>query len=267
MPLAPAQCLHGPSTPATDFADHISSTLGRYKSFLATTDADRDAACRLRFHVFNAELGQGLIQSYATGRDRDKFDQVCDHLIAKNTQTNLVVGTYRMQSGPVAAAHFGYYSQQEFEFAPYEPMRHQTLELGRACIHKDHRNSEVLTLLWRTIATYCRFHGLRYLIGCSSLTSRDPSQGWELYHQLQNFLAATQLRTTVMPDYQLPLRGDHSSTHVKIPKLLRTYIGAGARICSQPAWDRDFGTIDFLTLLDLNQLAPAARNRFITSPR
>jgi putative hemolysin len=122
-----------------------------------------------------------------------------------------------MQSGPVATAHFGYYSQQEFEFAPYEHIRPRILELGRACIHKDHRNSEVLTLLWRTIATYCRFHGLRYLIGCSSLTSRDPSQGWALYHQIQDFLAPTELRTTVLPGYQLPLRADHSSTHVKIP--------------------------------------------------
>jgi putative hemolysin len=30
-----------------------------------------------------------------------------------------------------------------------------------------------------------------------------------------------------------------------------------------PAWDREFGTIDFLTLLDLAQLSPAARNRFL----
>jgi len=37
----------------------------------------------------------------------------------------------------------------------------------------------------------------------------------------------------------------------------------GARICGTPAWDREFGTIDFLTLLDLAQLTPAARNRFL----
>jgi putative hemolysin len=50
---------------------------------------------------------------------------------------------------------------------------------------------------------------------------------------------------------------------VKIPKLLRTYMAIGARVCAPPAWDREFGTIDFLTLLDLQQLSASARNRFL----
>ena len=37
--------------------------LGRYNSRLAITDADRDMACRLRFNLFNVELGEGLIES------------------------------------------------------------------------------------------------------------------------------------------------------------------------------------------------------------
>lgn len=245
-------------------AEPISLTLGKYQARLANKDADCDAACRLRFHVFNAELGEGLIESHTTGSDHDKYDQICDHLIVEDTHSGLIVGTYRMQPGFVAAENFGYYSQQEFDLSPYEPLRPQILELGRACIHKDHRSSEVLTLLWRAIALYSRLYGLRYLIGCSSLTSRDPRQGWALYHQLQNYLAAPEFRTTVIPRYQLPPLDDPTPTSVNIPKLLRTYIGTGARICSQPAWDREFGTIDFLTLLDLEQLSPAARNRFLT---
>jgi putative hemolysin len=50
---------------------------------------------------------------------------------------------------------------------------------------------------------------------------------------------------------------------VKVPKLLKTYLAIGARICGPPAWDRDFGTIDFLTLLDLRLISPSARNRFL----
>ena len=48
-----------------------------------------------------------------------------------------------------------------------------------------------------------------------------------------------------------------------IPRLLKTYLTIGARIAAPPAWDREFRTIDFLTLLDLNQLSAAARNRFL----
>ena len=55
----------------------------------------------------------------------------------------------------------------------------------------------------------------------------------------------------------------HPSTSTKIPKLLKTYLAIGARIAAPPAWDREFGTIDFLTLLDLNAVSPAARHRFL----
>jgi putative hemolysin len=41
-----------------------------------------------------------------------------------------IVGTYRMQLGDVAGRNFGYYSEQEFCFAPYEGMRSQIVELG-----------------------------------------------------------------------------------------------------------------------------------------
>ena len=63
--------------------------------------------------------------------------------------------------------------------------------------------------------------------------------------------------------FALPLGEDEPTVPVKLPKLLRTYLGVGARICGPPAWDRAFGTIDFLTLLDLEQIIPAARNRFV----
>ena len=54
-----------------------------------------------------------------------------------------------------------------------------------------------------------------------------------------------------------------TAVSIKVPKLLKTYLTIGARICAPPAWDRDFGTIDFLTLLDLKMLSAAARNRFL----
>jgi putative hemolysin len=47
------------------------------------------------------------------------------------------------------------------------------------------------------------------------------------------------------------------------PKLLRTYLALGAKICGPPAFDREFKIIDFLTLIDLNSLAPAIRNRLL----
>lgn len=244
--------------------DWVGCDLSSYRLRLASTEAERLAACRLRFRVFNLELGEGLAESYASGLDHDAFDYVCEHLIVEEKATRRVVGTYRMQSGDTARRHLGYYSAQEFHFTPYESLRPQILELGRACIDREHRSSEVLTLLWRGIAQYAQHNGLRYLIGCSSLTSQSSATGWALYNQLTPFLADHTLLTTPTAAYALPApTGDTAAPEAKLPKLLKTYLAVGSRICSEPAWDRAFGTIDFLTLQDMEQLTPAARSRFL----
>ena len=127
-----------------------------YRTRLATTAEDIQAAQRLRFEVFNVELQEGLSESWRTQRDSDRFDATCDHLIIEHIATGKVVGTYRLQTGAKAAAANGYYSEQEFDFTPFEPFRAEMVELGRACVHQDHRRGNVLDLLWRGIAAYTR---------------------------------------------------------------------------------------------------------------
>lgn len=248
-----------PTRPA-DRPLHI--RLGHYQVRLASSDADRTAAFRLRFLVFNLELGEGLTAAYATGCDMDLFDAVCDHLIVEHTGTGMIVGTYRLQTGAMAAANAGLYCEREFECAPYRNLRHSLVELGRACVHRQHRSTEVLHLLWRGIGQYARQWGGRYLIGCSSLTSQDPAHGAAVYRALQKYLVESGLRTVPQPHcaMALVLPGDASN---KIPKLLRTYLAVGAQICGPPAIDREFKTIDFLTLIDLRTLHPRVRARFL----
>ncbi|HUA93797.1 MAG TPA: GNAT family N-acyltransferase [Terracidiphilus sp.] len=261
----------------------IRAEVGNYRLRLARNREDREAACRLRFRVFNVELGEGLESSYETGMDTDRFDPVCEHLIVEDTPSRRVVGTYRMQSGTTAARHLGYYSGQEFDLAPYEPLRAGILELGRAAIDREHRTPEVLTLLWRGIAQYAHDMGLRYLLGCSSLNSCDPAEGWRMYRQLDGYRVAPEFETVPTAEYACPdeqqeaqaqpspLPAERSPqdaatggpTPVKVPKLLKTYLAIGARIAAPPAWDREFRTIDFLTLLDLKLLSASARNRFL----
>jgi putative hemolysin len=252
----------------------VYAEIGRYRLRLAQSVDDREAAYRLRFRVFNVELGEGLERSYETGIDTDRFDVFCEHLLVEDKCDGRVVGTYRMQSGITAATNMGYYSAQEFEFAPYEPLRRDILELGRASIDRDHRTPEVLTLLWRGIAQYAHDMGLRYLLGCSSLNSKDPAEGWLMYRELERYRVSPEFETVPTAAYECPTEQAGRDTQIspdpqdlsapiKVPKLLKTYLTIGARICAPPAWDRDFGTIDFLTLLDLKMLSTAARNRFL----
>jgi putative hemolysin len=267
-----------PSLPVAAARPQIHAEVGRYRVRLAETVEDRDAACRLRFKVFNIELGEGLESSYQTGLDTDQFDLFCEHLLVEDKVDRRIVGTYRMQSGTTAKRNLGYYSEQEFSFAPYEPLRDGILELGRASIDREHRTSEVLTLLWRGIAQYATDMGLHYLIGCSSINSKDPLDGWQMYRQLEHYLVPPEFETVPTPAYACPTPQESgpgrqpssledasqpAPSQVKVPKLLKTYLAIGCRIGGPPAWDREFGTIDFLTFLDLKLVSSSARNRFL----
>lgn len=242
-------------------AQQVLATCGEYRVLLAGTDEERSAIFQLRFQVFNLELNEGLDHAYETGEDRDEFDSVCSLLYVQHTGTGEVVGTYRAQPGRTAARNFGYYSEREFVFTPFEPLRDKILELGRACISSGHRSFEVLNLLWRGLAVFAQNVGARYMLGCSSLTSQDPGEGWAVYEHLLEHQAAPELRTFAQPYYFLPSAPPR--TGAKAPRLLRAYLSVGAKICGTPALDREFKTIDFLTLLDFESISPAARARFL----
>ena len=248
---------------------------GAYRLRFARNMRDLRAVFRLRFLVFNLELGEGLERSYAHGYDRDEFDNVCEHLMVQHKGTGQVVGTYRMQTGRNAQRNLGYYSGREFDLSVYEGMRHSLVEVGRASIHRDHRRFEVLSLLWRGIAHYAQEQGARYLIGCSSVHSQDPREAEELYRQLRDFVVEPALRTVACEDFRVAespaQRSSYSRTldspaiesRTRVPKLLRAYLSIGAKICGPPAIDREFKTIDFLTLLDLERMSPAASAKFL----
>lgn len=235
-----------------------------YVTRLARDEAEVRAAQALRYQVFNVELNEGLATSHQTRLDADPFDQVCDHLLVEHLPTCEVVGTYRMQTGPNAAKHRGYYCAQEFVLDGYEALRPELVELGRACVHRKHRNLIVLGLLWKGIADYTRKHGGRYLIGCSSITSQDPAVGASAYAELvRKHLVAPPWRTQPQAAYDCSL-SQLSAEDVVIPKLLRAYLTLGAKICGPPALDQQFKTIDFLTLLDLQSMPLLARQRFFS---
>ncbi len=217
---------------------------------------------RLRYEVFNCELGGGLEASSSIGLDRDRFDYICDHLMVHEARSGKLVGTYRMQSGYRAKGNLGYYSEGFFEFAPFEQIRGGVLELGRACVHPEYRNTSALHMLWRGIARYADSCGARYLLGCSSLTSQNEDEGLAMYEQLrEKYLVEPALRTVPVAGKQCRPSGK-TPEMARPPRLFRAYLEISARLCGPPAIDREFKTIDFLTLIDLARLPDRVRARF-----
>src|SRR3954468_5775692 len=194
------------------------TNVGSYAIRLAENAADLLRALKLRYQVFNVELNEGLESSLGSGYDINRFDPAVDHLVVEHLETREIVGTYRLHTGISAAQRIGYYSAQEFDFAPYERIRGELVELGRACVHKDHRSGSVLGMLWKAIIDYATERGCRFVMGCSSLNTQDPATGLAAYRVLQKYEAHPELRTVPLPAFALPLDTEPAAD-VQIPRL------------------------------------------------
>jgi putative hemolysin len=239
---------------------------GRYSARFARSPEDLTRIQRLRFEVFNLELKEGLDSSFLTGLDQDQFDAHCHHLMVEHRPDGAVVGTYRLQTNEMAAAGIGLYTADEFDLSTLPASVLATAaETGRACVAKDHRNGRVLNLLWRGLASYLKHNHKRYLFGCCSLTSQDPHVARNTYDLLAagSFLHPA-IHVAPLPDfhcYEPDFVADPNVT-VKLPSLFASYLKLKAKITGEPAIDRQFKTIDFLTLIDVADLDPKTYRAF-----
>lgn len=239
---------------------------GRYLVRFARQEADLQAVQRLRFEVFNLELNEGLASSYQTGLDQDEFDAHCHHLMVIEQQTGQAVGTYRMQCRRMARQGAGFYSCREYDLSSLpEEFWENAVELGRACIAKPHRSGRALFLLWKGLAAYLTARRKHYLFGCCSLTGQDQQEALRVMDYLDRKGSLHPLwRVPPQPEYALTEQAGSTEGEaaVKLPLLMQVYLRFGARICSLPALDRQFGTIDYLAVIDVRELDQVTVRRF-----
>jgi putative hemolysin len=236
---------------------------------ITTDQSEIREAQRLRFQVFNLEMNKGLKASYERGLDVDAFDPFCDHLIVRDAPSNEVVGTYRLLLGSQARKHIGFYSEGEFDLGKIKQLDGELLELGRSCARKDFRDRALIPLMWETIAQYVSAHRVRYLFGCGSLYTTDPQEVSESFSLLKRkYYADESLRVAPLArcrfesiDDDVPI-ADEQALFVKLPSLIKGYLRLGAVVCGPPALDREFGTADFLLLLDMRNLSADYLARF-----
>ncbi len=239
--------------------------VGRYALRFAKDEADLEQIQRLRFEVFNLELHEGLESAYATGLDQDALDLRCHHLMVLAADTGQVVGTYRLMTHAMAERH-GFYSEAEYDLRtlPREIAR-ESVELGRACVAKEHRNGRVVQLLWRGIARYLAWNDKRYLFGCCSVPTTDPTEARILHRELR---ARGVLHESVVvrptPAYACPEEEEGAlAERLALPPLFESYLRLGAKVLSGPAIDKEFKVTDFFILLDLAELEPHVRRSFL----
>ena len=233
----------------------------RYSLLLCTDPGSIEAAQRLRHDVFSAEPGFTLRDAGPDGRDADRFDDYCDHLLVRDDGTGEFVGCYRMLPPPAAIAAGGLYTATEFDVSALDPLRPSLVEMGRAVVRDGHRHGAVVLLMWAGILAYLDRSGYDHVAGCVSVPVADPTGQTPAGSRLRGVRDAVLRRHAAPPEYTVhpyhPVVVDGrrlddiaAPARVTLPPLLRGYLRLGAQVCGEPAHDPQFGVGDFPALLD-----------------
>jgi putative hemolysin len=256
--------------------------LGSLEIRLARHAAERGRALRLRYQVFNRELGakSGALSRLAR-RDGDAFDSLCDHLLVYDTDAletpsfrkprPRLVGTCRLLRGDVAARNRGFYSQSEFDIAPLLA-RHpdaRFLELGRVCVLPEYRNRRTIELMWHGIWAYVRQHSVDILFGCASLPGADPGRHGATLAFLKHsasaepqWLVHARPHLRVSMDAVPPHAVSARAAFAALPPLLKGYLRLGAQIGDGAVVDHAFGTTDVFVVLPVATIDARYINHF-----
>jgi putative hemolysin len=233
---------------------------------MAHSDAEILEAQRLRYKVFAEEMGANL-PSADEGIDRDIFDEYCEHLLVRESDSNRVVGTYRILSPEQAEKIGGYYSQTEFDLTRILHLSDRMVEVGRSCVHRDYRDGATITQLWGGLAQYMQQSGHEYLIGCASIGMADGGHvAASIYRKLYRLYSAP-IEYRVFPRCPLPLHALNRYLDAPIPPLIKGYLRLGAYICGEPAWDPEFNTADLLILLPMSRLSERYAKHFLNTSK
>jgi putative hemolysin len=242
----------------------------RYTLLLSTDPTLIDAAQRLRHDVFTTEPGFALAGA-SDGRDADRFDEFCDHLLVREDNTGELVGCYRMLPPPGAIAAGGLYTATEFDVTGLDALRPSLVEMGRAVVRDDHRNGGVVLLMWAGILAYLDRSGYDYVTGCVSVPVEESDIPGRQIRGVRDFVLrrhAAPSEYTVHPYRPVTIDGEgldaiEPPARVTVPPLMRGYLRLGAQVCGEPAHDLDFGVGDFPALLDKRR----ADTRYLTRLR
>ncbi|MDO8884941.1 MAG: GNAT family N-acyltransferase [Pseudotabrizicola sp.] len=240
----------------------------RYEARLATFDADIASALRLRYRVFVEELGaDGPGVDHATRTERDEFDAVFDHLVlvdrmADPGQGDHVVGVYRLLPSDRMPRIGRFYSESEFDLTLLKASGRKLLELGRSCIHADHRGGTGMFHLWNALARYVLEHEIDILFGAASFPGTDLAALAEPLSLLHHaHLAPPSLRVRahgvgagqvhLLPAAEVDRRKALAAT----PALIKAYLRLGGFVGEGVFVDHAFNTTDVCLVLDTNRMS------------
>ena len=257
------------SLPASSQDVVVDAARARFHVGWARTEDEVRQAQRLRYQVFVDEMGARLSVPAGApdGHDIDLFDPFCEHLLVRTLdehgQPAEVIGTYRVLTPEAARRAGGLYSETEFDLTRLRSLRPRMVELGRSCVHPDHRHGGAIMALWGALAEFMVRNDLDTMIGCASISMRDGGHyAASLWRQLEGSHLAD-IAWQVRPRLPLPVDDLRQDLVVEPPPLIKGYLRVGARILGRPAWDPDFNTADLPMIMRIADLPARYRKHFL----
>jgi putative hemolysin len=200
------------------------------------------------------------------GRDVERFDAFCDHLVVFD-RSGTVVGTCRLLPPEHTHAAGALYSDADFDLTALAPLRPQLVVTGRWCVHPDHRTGGVIGLMWSGLARYLLLTRNRWLGGCVNVPLGDggalAAGVWQRVRT--GHLAPGKHR--VSPRRPWDPEGAPRLLRPTLPPLLRGYPRLGAQACGPPAYDPSFHCAEFFVLLDSERITQRYWRYFLGDPR
>ena len=228
---------------------------GRYRARLAETATDVASAQALRHRCFRG----------GEGRDVDRFDTICKHLLIEDLQSGDLQCCFRFL--PLAGGDQidQCYAAQFYELSALRRFAGPMIEMGRFCIHPAVQDPDILRLAWGAITRFVDQQGVQMLFGCSSFHGLEAEAHAEAFAMLKDgHLAPRRWRPRVkMPEvfrFARVLRTrkpDRARALLTMPPLLRSYLAMGGWVSDHAVVDRDLNTLHVFTGLEIGAIPPA----------
>jgi len=223
-------------------------------------------AQRLRYNVFANEMGARL-NTAIPGHDVDLFDDYCEHLLVRNQASGEVIGTYRVLTPAQAKRVGSTYSDIEFDLTRLRNLRERMVELGRSCVHPEHRHGGVIMSLWGALTEFMVRNKLDTMIGCASIPMmHNGVVNGDVAASIWKQVSASHMAPIeyhVRPRLPLPVEQLNGNLLVEPPALIKGYLRVGAKVLGAPAWDPDFNCADLPLLMRIQDLPSRYRKHFL----
>ncbi len=188
--------------------------------------------------------------------DYSEYDNYAKHVIAIDIENNCIVGSYRIVTSDMLPFGKKFICEEEFNIDKLKSQNETIIELSRAFVKTEYRNSIVLLLLWKYVFKYIVDNNIRYVIGDASFLNINPiiykhSLSYLYYNygisdDLEIKSKQSNCNMNILHENEI----DMAKVEKELPPLVKAYMKFQCKVSKEYFIDYSFGSLDIFILLD-----------------